>query len=145
MGLPQFMPSSFLAYAVDFEDNAHRDIWNNPSDAIASVANYFAKHRWKTGEPIAFPVQAQGEHFKKALASDLKPDTTVAKLKKLNITTPKTLTEDTQVKLFSFKQAASSDLWIGLHNFYVITRYNHSPLYAMAVYQLSQAILDIKN
>lgn len=145
MGLPQFMPSSFLAYAVDFEDNAHRDIWNNPSDAIASVANYFAKHRWKTGKPIAFPVQAQGENFKKALASDLKPDTTIAKLKKLNITTPETLTKDTQVKLFSFKQAASSDLWIGLHNFYVITRYNHSPLYAMAVYQLSQAILDKRN
>ncbi len=145
MGLPQFMPSSFLAYAVDFENNNHRDIWNNPNDAIASVANYFSEHHWQTGKPIAFPVQATGEDFKKALASDLKPDTTIAKLQKLNITTPDILTADTKVKLLSFKQLKSSDLWVGLHNFYVITRYNHSPLYALAVYQLSQAILDKKN
>jgi len=145
MGLPQFMPSSFLAYAVDFEGNDRRDIWENPSDAIASVANYFSEHRWQTGKPIVFPVQAQGKKFKKALASDLKPDTTIAKLQKLNITAPETLAENTEVKLLSFKQPASSDLWVGLHNFYVITRYNHSPLYAMAVYQLSQAILDRKN
>lgn len=145
MGLPQFMPSSFLAYAVDFEGNDLRDIWNNPNDAIASVANYFAKHHWQTGKAIAFPVQAQGKNFKKALASDLKPDTTIAKLQKLNITTPETLDGNTKVKLLSFKQPENSDLWVGLQNFYVITRYNHSPLYAMAVYQLSQAILDRKN
>jgi membrane-bound lytic murein transglycosylase B len=144
MGLPQFMPSSFLAYAVDFENNDHRDIWNNPNDAIASIANYFANHHWQTGQPIAFPVKAQGEKFKTALNSDLKPDTTIAKLQKLNVTMPKQLVGDTKVKLLSFKQLNTSDLWVGLDNFYVITRYNHSPLYAMAVYQLSQAILDKK-
>ncbi len=145
MGLPQFMPSSYIAYAVDFEGNTHRDIWNNPNDAIASVANYFSEHRWQTGKAIAFPVQQQGEKYKKALTSGLKPDTTIAKLKKLNITAPETLAETTKVKLLSFKQPASADLWVGLQNFYVITRYNHSPLYAMAVFQLSQAILDRKN
>ena len=144
MGIPQFMPSSYMAYAVDFEGDKRRDIWNNNADAIASVANYFARHRWQTGQAIAFPVTATGENYKKALHKGLKPDTTIKTLKSLDVHMPENLDNPLAVKLFAFENEKGDEYWIGLQNFYVITRYNHSKLYAMAVYQLSQAILDKK-
>ncbi len=142
MGMPQFMPSSYLSYAADFEQDGKRDIWNNPADVIASVANYFAKHQWRRDESIVFPVVAEGGQWKKQLRQGLKPDQSVADLKRHDIYAPDHLADETTVKLLSFEQESGASLWIGLHNFYVITRYNHSPLYAMAVYQLSQAIKD---
>jgi membrane-bound lytic murein transglycosylase B len=145
MGLPQFMPSSYIAYAADFEGDEKRDIWKNSADAIASVGNYFAKHRWKKDQPVVFPVTAQGSQYKKLLSPGLKPDTTIAEIQKLKITLVDPLPAETKVKLLEFEQPDTTDLWLGLNNFYVITRYNRSPLYAMAVYQLSQAIFGQKN
>ena len=144
MGMPQFMPSSFNAYAVDFDNDSHRDIWHNKSDVIASVANYFVKHQWQTGQAIAIPVSATGESYKTALTKDLKPDLRLAELESLNLKISRPLPLNTKVKLLAFEQQQNEELWAGLDNFYVITRYNHSPLYAMAVYQLSQAILNKK-
>jgi len=140
MGMPQFMPSSYRYYAVDYEGDKKRDIWKNSADTIASIANYFSLHHWKRGKPIAFPVKAIGGQYKKALTKGLKPDFTVQQLRDLNIQLPTLLKGGEKVKLLSFEQEASHDLWVGLDNFYVITRYNHSPLYAMAVFQLSAAI-----
>ncbi|NOR79867.1 MAG: lytic murein transglycosylase B [Methyloprofundus sp.] len=140
MGMPQFMPSSYRHFAADFEGDAKRDIWNNPADAIASVANYFAKHHWQSGKGIAFPVTATGKQYKKALTKGLKPDMSVAQLKQYKVQLPAQIATAEQLKLLSFEQKTGNDLWVGLDNFYVITRYNHSPLYAMAVFQLSQAI-----
>jgi len=140
MGMPQFMPSSYRHFAADFEGDAKRDIWNNPADAIASVANYFAKHHWQAGKDIAFPVTATGKQYKKALTKGLKPDMSVAQLKQYKVQLPAQIATAEQLKLLSFEQKTANDLWVGLDNFYVITRYNHSPLYAMAVFQLSQAI-----
>jgi membrane-bound lytic murein transglycosylase B len=144
MGMPQFMPSSFNAYAVDFDNDGHRDIWHNQSDVIASVANYFVKHQWQTGQAIAIPVRATGENYKSALTKGLKPDLRLAGLKSLNLKISRPLPLNIKVKLLAFEQQQNEELWAGLDNFYVITRYNHSPLYAMAVYQLSQAILNKK-
>ncbi|NOR81167.1 MAG: lytic murein transglycosylase B [Methyloprofundus sp.] len=140
MGMPQFMPSSYRHFAADFEGDAKRDIWNNPADAIASVANYFAKHHWQAGKDITFPVTATGTQYKKALTKGLKPDMSVAQLKQYKVQLPVQIATAEQLKLLSFEQKTGNDLWVGLDNFYVITRYNHSPLYAMAVFQLSQAI-----
>ena len=140
MGMPQFMPSSYRHYAADFEGDAKRDIWNNSADAIASVANYFAKHHWQAGKEITFPVTATGEQYKNALAKGLKPDMTATQLKQYKVQLPAQITASERLKLLSFEQETGNDLWVGLENFYVITRYNHSPLYAMAVFQLSQAI-----
>jgi len=140
MGMPQFMPSSYRHYAADFEGDMKRDIWHNPADAIASVANYFAKHHWQTGQDIAFVVQANGDKYNQALTKGLSPDITVKQLQNLEVQVPKQVSEQTLVKLLSFEQEHGDDLWVGLDNFYVITRYNHSPLYAMAVFQLSAAI-----
>jgi membrane-bound lytic murein transglycosylase B len=150
MGIPQFMPSSFRNIAVDFEYDGHKDILHNPNDAIASIANYFIKHQWKTGQPIAIPVSFKGENNQKiTLSSGLKPDLSQDELELLNLKTMRpTPSLTTKVKLLSFEQPLgqkqTNELWAGLDNFYVITRYNHSPLYAMAVYQLSQSILNKK-
>ncbi len=144
MGMPQFMPSSFNAYAVDFDNDSRRDIWHNKSDVIASVANYFVKHQWQTGQAIAIPVSATGESYKTALTADLKPNLRFAELESLNLKISRPLPLNTKVKLLAFEQQQNEELWAGLDNFYVITRYNHSPLYAMAVYQLSQSILNKK-
>jgi membrane-bound lytic murein transglycosylase B len=144
MGMPQFMPSSFRNYAVDFDNDSRRDIWHNKGDVIASVANYFVKHQWQTGLAIAIPVSATGENYKTALTSDLKPNLRLAELKSLNLKISSPLPLSTKVKLLAFEQQHGDELWAGLDNFYVITRYNHSPLYAMAVYQLSQSILNKK-
>ena len=149
MGMPQFMPSSFRSFAADFDDDSHRDIWHNKGDVIASVANYFVKHQWQTGEAIAIPVNSTGENYKTALSEGLKPDLRLAELESLNLKISRSLPLNTKVKLLAFEQEPKGqkpgeELWAGLGNFYVITRYNHSPLYAMAVYQLSQSILNKK-
>ncbi len=144
MGIPQFMPSSYRAYAADFEADAKRDIWNNPADAIASVANYFVQHSWSKGEGIAYLVNAAGNAYKKGLSKDLQPDLTWAELQRMSVSTQTELKPAEKVKLLSYQQEKGNDLWVGLHNFYVITRYNHSPLYALAVYQLSDAIYKAK-
>ena len=149
MGMPQFMPSSFRAYSADFDKDSHLDIWHNNVDVIASVANYFVKHQWQTGQAIAIPAIATGENYKTALSGNLKPDLRFDELESLNLKLSRSLPLNTKVKLLAFEQESSGqkpgeELWAGLDNFYVITRYNHSPLYAMAVYQLSQSILNKK-
>ncbi|WP_235185924.1 lytic murein transglycosylase B [Methylomarinum vadi] len=144
MGVPQFMPSSYIRYAADFDLDSKRDIWHNNADVIASVANYFAQHRWQKGAAIAFPVTASGDAYRQALTKGLQPDTSVAQLKHWQVSVPEQLNQAEKVKLLAFEQENDEELWLGLHNFYVITRYNHSPLYAMAVYQLSQAIAEQK-
>ena len=144
MGVTQFMPSSYRAYAKDFDQDHKRDIWQNNSDAIASVANYFVANQWKRGGAIAFQVKAKNSAHRQALSKDVKPDTTIGQLNKLGVNTPKNLGNAEKAKLLSYDMADHDELWLGLHNFYVITRYNHSPLYAMAVFQLSQAIREKK-
>ena len=149
MGSPQFMPSSFRTYAVDFNKDGRRDIWRNNSDIIASVANYFIKHGWQAGQEIALPVSASGERYKVFLNQDLKPHLRFDQLESLNLNIKRPLPLNTEVTLLAFEQSisgqhTSEELWVGLNNFYVITRYNHSPLYAMAVYQLGQSILNEK-
>ena len=140
MGYPQFMPSSFRTFAKDYNDDNQRDIWHNPSDAIASVANYFTKHDWQRGQEIALPATAVGNQYKSVLDKGLKPNMTIAQLSRLNVSLPTDLPSSTPAKLLAFDQADNEELWVILPNFYVITRYNHSPLYALAAYQLSQEI-----
>lgn len=142
MGLPQFMPSSYRDFAVDFEQDNHRDIWTNPRDAIASVANYFIKHQWQPGGKVFLPALADNENYQTAIRKELEPDLVLADLQRLGLSVVDALAPEVRVKLLAFEQEQGEDLWLGLQNYYAITRYNHSPLYAMAVYQLSQAIAE---
>ncbi|MEE9412783.1 MAG: lytic murein transglycosylase B [Methylococcales bacterium] len=144
MGLPQFMPSSYRSYAVDFDDDNQRDIWNNPADTLASIANYFIKHGWQQDKPVAFKVTMNKEIATPFLNDDLKPLAQAEQLRKAGIQLDNTINQNDAVKLLKYDLENSDEYWVGLKNFYVITRYNHSALYAMAVYQLSQEIRNKK-
>ena len=143
MGLAQFMPSSYRAYAVDFDNDGHRDLWHNPVDAIGSVANYLGAHRWRRGEPIATPASIRGLDYRALLDDDLKPKYNLAKLRSLGVIPADKSAFDREDKaaiLLELDGDAGLEYWLGFYNFYVITRYNRSPLYAMAVLQLSHEI-----
>lgn len=140
MGLPQFIPSSYRAYAVDFDGDRHRDLWSNPVDAIGSVANYLARHRWQAGEPVAAPARVDGQAYKAVLAGELKPSLSLGQLAQRGVTWETAAKADEQAILLELDGEAGPEHWLGFNNFYAITRYNHSPLYAMAVYQLSREI-----
>lgn len=146
MGMPQFIPSSFQSYAVDFDRDGQINIWDNPADIIGSVANYFNEHRWLTGEPVAVPVwvksgtpQATINHY---VEKGYKPSVTLDELRREIVTLKRNMQGNPEAALLKFRQKDHDEYWVGLQNFYVITRYNHSPMYAMAVYQLSEAIRD---
>ena len=144
MGLPQFMPSSFRAYAVDFDNDGHIDIWNNPTDAIGSVANYFKQHGWTQGGDVVSRASVQGDKADQGLTVGIEPQLTAAQLHELGWNSSLQLDDALKVTAFRFDGADGEEYWLGLPNFYTITRYNRSPMYAMAVYQLSQALLQAK-
>ncbi|MEH6569215.1 MAG: lytic murein transglycosylase B [Halioglobus sp.] len=145
MGYGQFMPSSYRGYAIDFDGDDVIDIWNNPVDAIGSVANYFKAHGWKTGGPVVYSAQASEEvsdsWFVKG-RSDLKPKYTLGEFAAGGLTIEPELDSQTTATAMKFELENGYEYWVGLHNFYVITRYNHSAMYAMSVYQLSQLIAE---
>jgi membrane-bound lytic murein transglycosylase B len=141
MGIPQFIPSSYRRYAVDFDNDGKADIWNNPADAIGSVANYFRKHGWVKGGMVAVRAEARGERYLEVLTEDLTPHISSTELLKYGISQITKLPHDTKLKILNLQTENGSEIWLGLENFYVITRYNHSALYAMAVFQLSGEIL----
>ena len=139
MGVPQFMPSSFLAYAIDFSNDGRRDIWNNPTDAIGSVANYLAEHRWETGGPIAMRAHVEGGDFETIVDnSQRRPHMPLAESRNAGWSPVRPVDDDRMVSTFRLEGDNGAEFWYGFQNFYVITRYNHSISYAMAVYQLSR-------
>ncbi len=140
MGMPQFMPSSFRMYAVDFDGDGKRDIWNNPADAIGSVGNYFKRHHWKPGQPIASAVQVSGNDYHELLGKSLKPAYSREEFTTRGIRISDDIPADIKGVLLELEGKDGPEYWIGWHNFYVISRYNHSALYSMATYQLSQEI-----
>lgn len=142
MGWGQFISSSYRHYAIDFDGDGIRDLLSNPVDAIGSVANYFTRHGWQRGQPVAYPARVQGKQAPKLLRKSLKYQDNWQSLQQAGVSLPggERIAPDAPVKLLAFAQPEGEEYWVGLKNFYVITRYNHSPLYAMAVYQLSQAI-----
>ncbi len=142
MGMGQFMPSSYRHYAVDFDGDGKRDLFANPVDAIGSVANYFAEHQWRWGESAVEPALIGLAPVGTLLGPAPELTQTWAELAAAGIELATPLAPDTPVKLLALEQADGPEYWVARHNFYVITRYNRSPLYAMAVHQLSQAIQD---
>lgn len=140
MGIPQFISSSYRNYAVDFDQDGKKDLWYNAIDAIGSVANYFKQHNWVTGQPVAIPVKVVDDKIDQLTDNNLMPNIKLQDLKEYNISHAHDIPQDALLKIMKFEQKGSYDYWLGMHNFYVITRYNHSKLYAMAVYQLSELI-----
>lgn len=139
MGLSQFMPSSFRDHAVDHDGDGHRDLWN-PADAIGSVANYFRHHGWQAGEAVAVPAQVQSAASAHALKTGFNTSYSLNELASRGITPARSLGSASAVSLLELDAQGGYEYWLGLKNFYVITRYNHSTYYAMAVHQLARAI-----
>lgn len=144
MGMPQFIPSSFRRYAVDFDGDGTRDLWDNPADVIGSVANYFKKHKWKSGQPVITQVKVHGKKYKSLVSKGIRPNKTWQELLDNGVILPADLPTNLPGRLLEFKTADGYEYWVGWPNFYAISRYNHSALYSLAVYQLSQEILANK-
>ena len=140
MGIPQFIPSSYRAYAVDFDEDGLTDIWENPTDAIGSVGNYFKQHGWREGAGIITPASIPDRDISALITKGLEPKLTMADLTAGGVTAEEEIDAVEKVKLLQLENKDGYEYWVALHNFYVITRYNHSALYAMAVYQLADAI-----
>ena len=140
MGYGQFMPSSYRQYAVDFDNDGKINLLSNPVDAIGSVANYIKVHGWKKGETIAHKASVEGTGFNKVLSRKLKPTKTVAELSAAGVKFDGEIDKNKKAILIALKQKEGMEYWIGMHNFYVISRYNPRTLYTMAVTQLSELI-----
>lgn len=142
MGRPQFMPSSYRAYAVDSTADGQRDIWNNWSDVFGSVANYFVAHGWQPGGEVA-SAATLGERFAGPVPrSERKTSTTVGALHEADVAFDTGMPNEHGARLMAFELDDGEEYWVGFHNFFVITRYNHSVMYALAVHQLGQDISD---
>ena len=142
MGKPQFISSSYRRYAVDFDGDDKRDLLNNTVDVIGSVANYFKVHKWQAGQPIVAPAQVTGKKYKTIAKKGYKPAQDLKTLFESGVSVFNEYPLNQNSALLELELKAGNEYWVGFDNFYVITRYNHSPLYAMAVYQLSQAIVN---
>jgi len=140
IGQGQFMPSSYRAYAVNYKKTGATDLRNDTDAVIASIGNYLKKHGWRSDAPIATRASITGNKYKKLKANQLKPKYSIEFLKKHHVV-PKTEVSDKTKSNFMILQGKNSpEYWLGFNDFYVISRYNPRINYAMAVYQLSEAI-----
>ncbi|MET0442529.1 MAG: lytic murein transglycosylase B [Casimicrobiaceae bacterium] len=150
MGVPQFMPGSYRRFAIDFDGDAHVDLWASTADVIGSVANYLARHDWQPGEPVLLPATIDADErdaVLRKLDGGMSERRTLAAWESDGVTADtlaSQLPADT-VGLLALEDppadgAARATYWIACANFFVITRYNRSRLYASAVWSLSEAI-----
>jgi len=140
IGIPQFLPSSYRAYAVDFDRDGVRDLIGTPADAIGSVANYYRQYGWREGEAVAVPAEASGSSVDTAKIGDIKPQTPVGELRRRGVVPLAAVGDEAEAALFVVETENGPRYWLGLNNFYVITRYNRSINYAMAVWELANEI-----
>jgi membrane-bound lytic murein transglycosylase B len=143
MGLGQFIPSSYREYAVDLDGDGRRDLWSSMPDVIGSVANYLHRHDWQPGQPVAHRARvAAGADPQLVATRDYRPQQTVGDLAAGGYSSDEPLDQAMPATVTRLEEANGDAHWLTFQNFYVITRYNRSPLYAMAVHELAEAILD---
>lgn len=140
MGPPQFIPSSYRAYAVDGSNNGRRDLFHDWSDVFASVANYFKVHGWRANEPVADQATTGRQWSGPHPQNSLELTSTVGELAASGYMFPTTAPDSAPAMMVRLDAVEGDELWVGYHNFRVITRYNRSLMYALAVYQLSEEI-----
>jgi membrane-bound lytic murein transglycosylase B len=125
---------------VDFDGDGHRDIWTNPTDAIGSIANYLKRHGWVPGMSIVHRTKPISTLPEELVLNELKPSFTRQELALIGFDLSELPAGNDVLSLISLTQEDGEEYWLGRQNFYAITRYNHSRMYAMAVYQLAEAI-----
>jgi membrane-bound lytic murein transglycosylase B len=139
MGWGQFIPSSYRAYAVDGDGDGRRDLWNSVPDIVASVANYFVEHGWAQDGLVALPARRQdgAQPFER---DGLTPTSSIGALRALGYAVEHDGDDTVPATLLKLEGSAGDEYWLTFNNFYVISRYNRSPLYSMAVHQLAQEL-----
>jgi len=143
MGIPQFMPGSLLAYAVDFDGDGHVDLEASLADAIGSVAHFLARHGWRRGEPAAVPARVRGESWRSHVGG-VAPRQPFDELQRAGVDAEGAPAAALAVLIELATPGAASEFRVGFHNFWVITRYNRSSFYAAAVVDLAQAIAEAR-
>ena len=142
MGIAQFISSSYRNYAIDFDGDGSRDLMHSPEDAIGSIANYLSMHGWLPGAAIAVRAEVEGDAFRTLVQQGMKPHASLASIRSNGVRFATYAADEEQGALLEFEITKGHEYWVGLTNFYVITRYNHSRLYALAVFQLAQRIRE---
>ena len=142
MGIPQFISSSYRRYAIDFDGDGVRDLIGSPEDAIGSIGNYLAMHGWRAGGAVAVPAEVEGEEYRTVVEQGIKPHASLASIRAAGVGFSVEADQEEQGALLEFETKNGHEYWVGLTNFYVITRYNHSRLYALAVLQLAEGIRE---
>lgn len=140
MGLGQFMPSSYRQLAIDFNNDGKRNIWTDVNDAIGSVANYLKHHGWQPNQATIIATQVSPEAVDALIGTEFELKYTIDELKEKGLLFYGDEPGNQLGVLVDLETEQGMAYWLGLTNFYVITRYNHSTRYAMAVYQLAQEI-----
>ena len=141
IGIPQFMPGSYRSFAVDFDGDGAVNRRTSAADAVGSVANFLSKHGWRRGERVQLPARVSSDTHRALLEAGIEPKTGLGELKRFGVETRTDLALDTPVALIELESpGAATEYRLGLRNFYVLTRYNRSALYAAAVYDLAQEI-----
>lgn len=140
MGYGQFMPSSYRAYAIDYSGDGVADIWASPADAIGSVGNYFVEHGWQGGEDVVVRARISADYDAELVNKLVKPELNMAALALRGFSPVLSLSPETKAIPLRLEGEAGLEFWLGLQNFYTITRYNHSFRYAMAVTQLAEQL-----
>lgn len=142
LGEPQFMPSSYRDYAIDYSGDGKADLFNNSDDAIGSIGNYLQRKGWQRGQPITMRANVTG-HAYTSLPSTTKPTMTLKELARYGITPVKPMPENTKAIFMAFDNGNEIEYWLGFENFAVIMRYNTSRMYALAVDQLGVKIANM--
>jgi membrane-bound lytic murein transglycosylase B len=141
IGIPQFMPGSYLRYAVDLDGDGRPDLSNSFADAIGSVANFLKEHGWETGEPVAYPAHVQGEEYRNLIAAGIKPAYRYEELGRAGVYAEGDAKPDALCALIELATPGEASEYLAtFNNFYVLTRYNRSSMYATAVLELAQAV-----
>ena len=141
IGIPQFMPGSYRRYAVDLDGDGKQDLSGSFADAIGSVANFLKAHGWRSDEPVAYAAQVQGEHYRRLVDAGIKPATRYGDLASFGVSAAGEAAADAPCALIELTTPDQmSEYLVGFTNFYVLTRYNRSSMYAAAVLELAQAV-----
>ena len=140
LGPPQFIPSSYRNFSVDGDSDGRRNLLSDWDDIFASVANYFVVHNWQPAQPVAVPARLKPDNTRSDSENELVLRDTVESLRRQGVDFSTDLPAKAPAILITLAGEDGTEYWVGFQNFYVITRYNRSPMYALAVFQLSEAI-----
>ncbi len=140
MGAPQFMPRSYRSFARDGDHDGHIDLWSDWADIIESVAHYFVEHGWRRGEPVFATAQLWDPDVEELPANRLELGQSIGSLRTRGVEFDSTLADDAKAMFVALRDTEAPTYRVGFHNFWVITRYNHSAMYALAVSELASAL-----